>query len=122
MKAKCPKKEFTDKKEEPKHAMKVMNEMRDGFHSIKVSQCPAEFQTAWKDYVKSMDQMFDLMGDMQKAQDGKDSPDKGMEMLGKLMATGMAVAASQQKVAEIGEKYSPGFTKRLESINVDDKD
>jgi hypothetical protein len=120
LKAKFPEKEFTDEKEKQKHALKAMEAMRDGFRSIKVSQCPAEFQTAWKEYVKGMEQMFDMMGEMQKMEDGKDGQEKGMEMLGKFMAVGMTMAQAQAKVSEIGEKYAPGFTKKLESIG--DKD
>ena len=111
-------KKFADKKEEEKYAAKAMEAMRDSFRSIKVSQCPKEFQDAWKEHVKNMDQMLDVAKEMSKlSSDDKAGQEKGMEMIGKAMAAGIAFAQSQEKVGEIGEKYSPGFAKRLEGFN-----
>jgi len=101
MKAKMEKefskdKKFSDKKEEEKYKTKMMESTRDALRSIKVSQCPKEFQDAWKEYVKNMDQVFDLTKEMSKmaamSADDKASQEKGMEMFGKIMAAGIAVA------------------------------
>ena len=131
------KQEFSDKDadfdivEGLKYRAKMLEAARDALRSVKVSQCPADFQAAWEEYLKSTEQLHDLLkgllkglpkdGDAASLEKWMDANyEKRMDTMNeKGMAIAVAIDKAGQKVGEVGEKYSPGFAKRLRFRNID---